>query len=417
VDRSHFILAAAVLLAGLAIVQVLRDDEPAPLAAPAPTEASEVAAAPPPVESAGSPGERVAPAPRSLLVHGEVTSSRGDRVPGARIAVRGGRADEGVTNASGAYELRLERSGSEAPVLRFSAAGYQDAIVELEPASLAGEQLRIDVQLEPAPGATVSGVLTSERGSPIAGETIQLTSAASNARHAALTGADGRFFIPGVQPGPGYYLFVRPQSGYGDYQQAVDIGPDGLSHDIALRELSTARLRGRLVDTEGRPIPNLELSVVSGQALGKALPTTSDAEGYFVVDGVPTGYLNFLAHAPEKLAISGVRLSPGSDAEVVLRADWGDEALRGRVVDEAGRPLAGAEVELSWSHVSEGSAGRSNRSAVTDASGSFEFRRLGDGIHRLDVRAPGHQEVQLDYEVTPQSPGVEVQLEPVRGAG
>jgi hypothetical protein len=171
------------------------------------------------------------------------------------------------------------------------------------------------------------------------------------------------------------------------------------------------------VDTEGRPIPNLELSVVSGQSLGKSIPTTSDAEGYFVVDGVPTGYLNFLAHAPEKLAISGVLLRPGSDAEVVLRADWGDEALRGRVVDVAGRPLAGAEVELSWSHVSEGSAGRSNRSAVTDASGSFEFRRLGDGIHRLEVRAPGHQELQLDYEVTPQSPGVEVQLEPVRGAG
>jgi hypothetical protein len=350
-------------------------------------------------------------------VQGQVTNARGDRVPGARISVRGARAEESVTDTTGAYELSLEANGSEVPELRFTADGYQDGVVALERASLSAESVRIDVRLEPAPGAVVAGTLSSTRGAPIAGETIHLEFPTANVRHAAVTGSDGRFLIPGVEPRPGYYLFVRPKSGYRDFQRPLDIGEDGLALDIALEPLSTARLSGRVVDPGGRPIPNLVFSVVSGQALGRSLQAKSDAEGYFVVDDVPTGQLNFLASAPEKLVIGGFLLAPGSNGDVLLRADWGDAKLLGRVVGDEGRPLGGAEVELSWSHVSEGVSGRSNRSTLTDAKGSFEFRRLGAGIHRLEVRAPGHQEVQLDYEVTPQSPGVEVQLEPMREAG
>jgi hypothetical protein len=350
-------------------------------------------------------------------VHGEVRNEHGAPVPGVQIGFREGRAAEGVTDPTGAFELRLELLASEVPTLHFTAHGYEDGSVELERASLSAESVRLDVRLETAPGAIVSGTLSSERGSPIAGEAVHLESIAANARHLAVTGPDGRFLIPGVEPRPGYYLFVRPKSGYRDYQRPLNIGEDGLSLDIALEALITARLTGRLVDPEGHPIPDLAFSVVSGQALGRSLPAKSDAKGYFVVDDVPTGHLSFRASAPEQLVIGGARLSPGSDGDVLLRADWGDGDLVGRVVGDGGRPLGGAEVELSWSHVSEGVSGRSNRSTLSDASGAFEFRRLGAGIHRLEVRAPGHREVQLDYQVTPQSPGVEVQLEPMREAG
>jgi hypothetical protein len=304
------------------------------------------------------------------------------------------------------------------PTLRFAADGYEDGFVDVERTSPDAESVRLDVRLEPAPGAIVSGTLRSARGSPIAGETIHLEFPTANVHHTAVTGSDGRFLIPGVVPRAGYYFFVRPSSGYRDYQQTpLDIGEDGLALDIALEALSTARLTGRAVDPEGRPIPNLAFSVVSGQARGRSFQARSDAEGYFVVDDVPTGLLSFQATAPEKLLIRGFRLSPGSDGNVLLRADWGDAKLLGRVVDDGGRPLGGAEVGLSWSHVTEGLSGRTSRSTLSDASGAFEFRRLGPGIHRLEVHAPGHQGVKLDYEVTPQSPRVEVQLEPAQEAG
>jgi hypothetical protein len=345
-----------------------------------------------------------------VLVRGTVTNERGERVPGVRVAVRGAGAEPIVSDPSGGYALRLVPEG--AATLRFSAAGYADEIVALEPATLAGEQVELDVRLEDAPGATVSGTLATERGVPLAGETIQLRATASQATHSVLTGTDGRFSIPGVTPGPGYYLSVRPAAGYGDYQRALEVGPDGAFVPITLRELSTTRLSGRLVDVEGDPIAGLELTVVSGQALGRTLATATDDEGRFELADVPTGHLSFAAKPPESLVLGGVLVSPGSDAELLLRADWGEHALRGRVLGADGRPLGGAEVELSWSHAGEGSRGRSVRSAVTDASGAFEFGRLGAGIHRIDVRAAGHRELAVDYEVSARSPGLELALEP-----
>ena len=410
-NRRHLVLIAAGLFAVAALVRVFQSHEPAP----APVAAPKPAAAPE-ADVSAPPAGRVEAVPLAR-VYGEVTNARGDRVPGVRVTVQGGRAEDSVSDATGAYELRLELLANELPTLRFAADGYEHAVAALAPTSIEGESARLDVRLEPAAGAVVSGTLTSERGSAISGETIHLESAAANIHHAAVSAPDGSFFLPGVEPHPGYYLSVRPKSGYGDYQRSLDIDENGLSLEIALKALSTARLRGRVVDPEGHPIPNLTFTVVSGQALGMPLPAKSDERGYFVVNDVPTGNLSFLASAPERLVISGARLAPGSDGDVLLRADWGDGNLVGRVVEDGGRPLAGAEVELSWSHLTDGVSGRSNRSALTAANGSFEFRHLGAGIHHLEVRAPGHREVQLETEVAAEAPGIEVQLEKMREAG
>lgn len=415
-DRTTTLaLATALLLAALAAFALLRGEEPA--------RAPAVAERPAPEPSrASAPEPRVeapAPAPQSsgIRVAGTVTNPRGDGLPGVAIAVRGARADASVTDAAGGYTLGLDPRPGEVPTLRFSAAGYQDALVEMDPASLAAGSVQLDVRLEPAPGPVVSGTLRDERGAPIAGETIELTSADQKARHVGVAGSDGTFFIPGVDPGPGY-VSVRPRGGYGDFARGVEVGPDGLSLDITLRALSTVRIQGRLVDVTGNPIPGLDLAVVSGQALGRTLATATDADGYFELENVPSGHLTFRASAPEPFDLGGVLVRPDSPpSELLLRADWGEQTLRGRVLDAGGRPLRGAEVELSWSHVGEGSGGRSVRSAVTDAGGSFEFRRLGTGIHQVEVRAAGHRDVRLDYEVTPRSPGLELQLEPANEPG
>jgi hypothetical protein len=413
-NRSHLILAAALLFAALAVVQLLRSDEPSA----AGESASELVQAPPPPPVSAAPAERGdrIPAAGRLRVEGAVTSTRGPRLAGVRVAIRGGNT-QSVSDPTGAYLLEFEPGGSEL-ALRFSADGYREREVALGPLSQAAAPIRLDVQLEPAPGAVLSGTLTTERGAPLAGERLQLQSPVSSARYVGVSGADGRFSIPGIEPGAGYYLTVRPQSAFADFDRLVEVGEDGLALDIELRELKTGRLTGRLVDAGGRPIPNLELSIVSGQAQARSFAIRTDADGRFRADGVPTGHLSFLTSAPESLVVGGILLRPGGEADVLLRADWGDGALRGRVVGAGGRPLGGAEVELSWSYASEeGPAARTNRTLVTDPSGSFEFRRLGDGIHQLDVRAPGHREVQLDYQVAPDSPGVEVELEPLREAG
>jgi hypothetical protein len=412
VNRSHAVLAAVVLFAVLAIVELLRGD-----GAVAPHEIAVVrpqtAEAPlPPVASRPEP-----PTPataREVSVSGRVTNAAGDRVPGVRISITGGRADEAVTDTVGRYALRIELGRGELPSLRFFADGYQDARVELEPSSLAGDSATLDVRLVPEPGAVVSGVVRSERGGALAGETVQLQSSTPAARLRAVTDEDGRFSIPGVPPGPSYYLSLLPKAAFSDYQRSLAIDPEGASLDIALKPLLTERLRGRLVDPEGAPIPGVSFSIASGQARGRSVRVETDSRGYFEADGVPTGFLTFRADAPTEFVISGVRLIPVGSGEIVLRADWGSQTMRGRVVDGAGRPIRSAEVELTWTHVGEAGTGRSSRRAVTNASGDFRFEGLGVGVRRLDIRAPGYRELEVDYDVSSQSPGLEVALEPIR---
>jgi hypothetical protein len=397
-DRSYLVLAAAVGFAVLAGVEARRGGERA--AAPvaeAPQPAPPVAAPPPlPV----TPPEPLAQEIPGLQVEGRITDPRGGPIPGASVSVADGRGSGGTSDASGSYALRVELREGEAPSLRFSATGYQDVEVALE-ATASDERLSLDVRLEPAPGAVVSGTLRSERGEPIEGETVQLSSRLSGTRYRGVSDSEGRFRIPGVGPHAGYYLSVRPSQGYRDYQTSVDVSPDGASIDIRLQGLVTTRLTGRLVDSEGRPIPDLDFAIVSGQALGRSIPARTDRDGSFSQAGVPTGYLSLLPAGAEGLAIADVLLRPGADAYVTVRADWGDEALAGRVVADDGRPLGGAEVELTWAPLDPETVGRSRRTVVTAS----------------DVRAAGYEPTALDYEIAPDAPGVEVELAPARGAG
>jgi hypothetical protein len=413
-DRSHLFLVAALGFAALAVVEARRGDESARApVAEAPRDSAPVsAAAPISAAPSGPPADELP----GLQVEGRITNPQGGPVPGARVSAADARGSEVTSDATGGYSIRVEPRKGDVLGLRFSAAGYQDAELALE-AGEGDERLWLDVRLEPAAGAVVSGTLRNERGAPVPGETVHLVSSATGDRYASVSEANGRFLIPGVEPEMAYYLYVRPHEAYADYQTSVEVDSEGASVDISLRELSTTRLTGRLVDAEGRPIRDLAFSVVSGQALGKEIRTRSDADGSFSLEGVPTGHLSLLTRSPDHLAIGDILLAPGADAYVTVRVDWGEEALAGRVLGQDGRPLGGAEVDLSWAHVDPETAGRSRRTAVTDATGRFAFRRLTSGVHRLEVSAPGYRPVEVDYEVASDAPGVEVELTPERGAG
>jgi hypothetical protein len=413
-DRSHVVLAAAVGFAVLAGIEARHAGErgtvPVAEARPAITPIAPL----PPV--AAAPPEPLARELPGLVIEGRITNPGGGPIPGARVSVPGDRGPAGTSDATGSYSIRVETGEGDAPALRFSAAGYQDEVVALQ-ITEDDDRLWLDVRLEPAPGAVVSGTLRSERGAPVGGEAVHLVSKATGDRYASVSDANGRFRLPGVAPETAYYLYVRPHQAYADYQTSVEVDADGASLDISLRELSTTRLTGRLVDPRGRPIRDLAFAVVSGQALGQEIRARSGADGSFSLEDVPTGHLSLLARAPELLAIGDILLAPGSDAYVTVRVDWGEETLSGRIVGEDGRPLGGAEVGLSWSHVDPETKGRSRRTAVTDTAGVFRFRRLASGVHRLDVSAPGYRTVEVDYEVASDAPGVEVELTPARGAG
>ncbi|MEN8185108.1 MAG: carboxypeptidase-like regulatory domain-containing protein, partial [Myxococcota bacterium] len=129
-DRSQLVLAAALGFAVLAGVEASRRG--AGVAVPGEEAGQAVApvAAAPPISAV--PPEPLARALPALLVEGRITNPHGGPVPGARVSRVGGRGSDGTSDASGSYALRVEWREGDAPALRFSASGYEEAVVALE---------------------------------------------------------------------------------------------------------------------------------------------------------------------------------------------------------------------------------------------------------------------------------------------
>jgi hypothetical protein len=365
-------------------------------------------------EPGNPPGEEAVLAEvRVLRVHGTVMDEQGHSLAGARVVPTAVRARSVLTDVDGNYEVQIQLSPEASATLRFSAKGYGDKQVDVDDQELIGSGARrVDVQLRALGERTVvSGTLRTVDGEPISGEAVSLRSRSLKTGYARKSDEYGRFSIPGVEPAPDYELHVRPDGLYQDYMEGhIDLTPSGLSVDIVLEPLPTARLTGHIVDAEGYAVPGLTLSVRSRSAKQRTVEIKSERDGFFVAEEAPTGDLTLTG---PNLTIRGILLLPGSQTDVRLVIDWGDQVMTGQVVDDWGSPVVGARVDLSWFHQSAGIRSGSNRRTTTDRSGSFRFFQVGPGLHRLEVRADGYHVAQEDHEVARHAPEVVVRLQPI----
>lgn len=172
-------------------------------------------------------------------------------------------------------------------------------------------------------------------------------------------------------------------------------------------------LRGRVVDSRGRPLRNTELQSVlrmGDKSWSTFHPITLDADGRFVLpltwgrgerepivlelirwdryDGnrMPTGPL------ATREILDDLKNAGGELGDLVLR----ERELRfaGRVVDDAGAPVAGAEIRIvSLEDRARGEPERSSTPlfAISDAAGRFACRgELAGTSAELHVSAAGH---------------------------
>jgi protocatechuate 3,4-dioxygenase beta subunit len=116
-----------------------------------------------------------------------------------------------------------------------------------------------------------------------------------------------------------------------------------------------ARVAGRVTRPDGQPVAGanvamvyLDVSRVLFSADGRTEPVETDEDGWFVLDRVAPGRVAFVA-AADGLAPSGIEeravVDRGRYDDIELVLGDGSE-FRGLVVDDAGRPIAGASVEL-----------------------------------------------------------------------
>lgn len=347
-----------------------------------------------------------------LRVSGTVTDASGEPLDRVWVGLDARRDRSTMTDADGKYVLRLDSAlAATDSRIRFSLRGYEVERHALPTAAENGGQL--NAELRPVEDAvSVTGVVESEQGQPIALATVVLKSQELSTQYQTLSDQDGAFSFSDAKAGRGYTLRVFPKGLYLDYnRQQITIPEDGLSLEIVLKSLETGRLVGRMIDEQDNPVAGFRMWVMASGATQGALPITSDRRGYFELAEAPAGSIIFDTRSSPRLSVRGIDLPAGGDRDVVLVLDWGKEELTGEVLGERGEAIAGAEVSLSWSDANGKVVSTSRRTTRTNPDGSFRFQQLGPGEHRLKVQAEGYRRIEERQDVGGYAATMEIRLE------
>ena len=336
-----------------------------------------------------------------VRLHGKVTDQDGKALEGVRV-IPAHLDHQTLTNEDGEYEADLYAQEHRTYALRFLADGYEEERIIMRGHEFAGDrQRRYDVQMKAEGEMTeVYGTLLSRYGDGVPNQRIALGSKALNARYSASSDSQGNFRFPGVRIGSQYKLTVLPDQEYRDYEKGpLQVRRSHPPIEIVLESLDTARLSGRMIDPEGRPIAGFRIWMRSTEARSRSVPVVGDDSGYFLVEDAPEGQLMLVTRSQPHFEVTGITLGKSGRRDVELVLDWGSHSLGGSVLEEGGRPIAGAQVSLSWSQRNGNTSSRSLRRGLTDDQGRFQFSQLGAGVHRLDVNAPGYAPRQISYDV------------------
>ena len=164
------------------------------------------------------------------------------------------------------------------------------------------------------------------------------------------------------------------------------------------RGRSEVDVAGRVTDPEGTAVAGENLELIGRSATGERvrLRVLTSARGDFLFDAVPVGAYDLRSRRASSVLTPGARrggipvaLPEGSlDVFLPLRGQpasparsGGDAVLRGRVLDGAGLPVAGATVTLAGA--------RSSVSVRTSADGAYRAEWLPPGSYRVVVRSTG----------------------------
>jgi protocatechuate 3,4-dioxygenase beta subunit len=367
------------------------------------------------------------------LVAGVVVDAAGSPVPGATLAIlsQGGDAEDApeernpfdffsrrlfaVTDAKGAFSTRVpegakelravvEASGFPTTASREFAAGDTAVRIVLARGSVL-EVTALDAATgRPVPGAQAVAMI-SEGGS--------LDSKESGG--GILYGVTDDRGVVALPTGPGRVemLVVQHPSYAGSMTSPIQAamgtrtgGEDAeVPHEVKAGETARAtvrlragvRLVGRVTDGAGAPLAGVEVKSVSFMGAGGSAAGRTDAEGNYVVEGL-TG---MMGEAPAMVSFRAPGWVPTTetvqlDPDVVSAGEARRDVkmrraatLRGRVLDEAGKPVAGARVRHTGAaggfdlEMMMGTAG-----SLTDAEGAYVLTEVPPAEGSAEAAAP-----------------------------
>jgi RNA polymerase sigma-70 factor (ECF subfamily) len=204
------------------------------------------------------------------------------------------------------------------------------------------------------------------------------------------TDADGRCVLPDVPSG----LWICRAL---DAVDVVDVAPATVTRLDLAADPRTCVVRGIVLDAAGRPVPDAPLWSCDELRLhGARVFGHSDDHGRFLVAAAPQTTVGALLpdHAPVGVTVRARDGAPFRD--VVLQLSAPGARLSGTVHDAAGRPLAGALVEVGHANDARVVPAAApvvlarRQHTVTDHEGRYAFAALAPGTTVLLARADGH---------------------------
>lgn len=191
------------------------------------------------------------------------------------------------------------------------------------------------------------------------------------------TGADGRFVIDHLEPEL-YRLDAAAPEHLGSSPLHLELA----AGERALPDLLLERgavLSGRVLGPDGSPLAGVRVQPWDGRS--HRAEATSKPDGGFRLAGLEPGRRKIALTTPAGLwEYQEIELATGENRADLHLHRQGE--LRGRVVDAAGQPIAGAQVS-QHGYPMDSSSTRSG------ADGSFALPAK-DGVHELSAEAPGY---------------------------
>ncbi len=241
-----------------------------------------------------------------------------------------------------------------------------------------------DVRLEP--GVPIRGVVRDEAGKPIAQANVTAMGTATQGEvphwgyelGTARTDEQGRWHIDDAPANVSdLSLHVR----HPDYLRSPGATGGGREWRTILSKAST--VKGRVVDGSGKPVKGARVDIGGSEHRDERTPVSTNELGEYTLRGCDPGAAIVTAQAegfgPE---FREVNVPNGGDAEAPVIRLGKASTLRVKVVDRAGKPVAGAYLQIgTWrGHESLLRIGaqsevswRSTWNARTDASGRFTW--------------------------------------------
>ena len=215
-----------------------------------------------------------------------------------------------MTAADGTFTIEDLASGN------FTLTASHDGFANTSSAHVSADATDVRIQFKPQ--AVLEGVAVSADGKPVADYAVTLFASGAGmmlpSSQQAIHDPSGAFALKGVSAGT-YDVVAATADNHSGRLSSLVVG-DG-EHKSGLRIIVAqgTTLRGRVVEYgTGLPIPSAEVTILS---VGTPISTSTDGNGSFSVDGLPSGRVAWIAAAADsrQYVFDRVRvtLTPGKD--------------------------------------------------------------------------------------------------------